>query len=68
LTTNHNLLTITIADNGQGFDQSLTKRNNNGLRNMKNRIETIGGTFSITTSAGTGSTIYLSVPFQNLQA
>ena len=38
----------------------------NGLRNMKQRIEAIGGEFNITTSKNNGTEIAMSVPFEKL--
>jgi signal transduction histidine kinase len=39
-----------IADNGKGFDESKIKTASNGLRNMKKRMDDIGGTFSLKAS------------------
>ena len=54
-------LKIYIADNGNGFDQHKLKGSGNGLRNMKARIELIGGQFDInSSSAGTIINIFMS--------
>ena len=45
--------TITIADNGIGFD-FLAVEKGNGLNNMKKRMEQIGGKFNLcSTNKGT---------------
>lgn len=64
---------ITIEDNGCGFDQELTKslsnqnggprgRSGNGLQNMRQRLDILGGHCTIRSSPGHGTTVVLSVP------
>jgi two-component system sensor histidine kinase DegS len=55
-------LTISIFDNGSGFDTAnrLTG-NGNGLANMKQRLEVIGGRCNIESSAGKGTKILMLV-------
>ena len=65
LTVNAGILKISVTDNGNGFDMAHLKGSGNGLRNMKQRIELIGGSFVITTLPG-GTTITMSIPFENL--
>lgn len=45
-------LMIQIKDDGKGFDQS-EEMEGNGLRNMQNRIEQLGGNFEISSKSGT---------------
>jgi len=54
----NNSLAISIHDNGKGFTQ--TSSFGNGLKNMRHRIETIGGDFHIINDKGT--TIELNCP------
>ncbi|MBK8721935.1 MAG: hypothetical protein IPL95_06540 [Saprospiraceae bacterium] len=42
-----NIISIKIIDNGVGFDPNINLLSNYGLKNMKNRIENIGGKFSV---------------------
>lgn len=49
------LVTISIRDDGKGFDETATRPFGNGLQNMKNRIEQIGGAFRIESSGGEGT-------------
>ncbi len=63
--TGNNLL-ISVTDNGRGFNVSNTRGNGNGLRNMKQRIETTGGSYTITSAIGTGTTTAISVPLSRL--
>jgi signal transduction histidine kinase len=53
-------LTITIKDNGRGFDLAQTKLGN-GLANMRRRIEDLGGHFEINSKPGHGSTVQLTL-------
>lgn len=65
---------ITVADNGCGFDAAAaersaasgaadhTKRGGNGLRNMRKRLDDIGGQYAISSRPGGGATVTLSVP------
>lgn len=48
-----NGLVINIADDGKGIDINTINSFGNGLKNMKKRMEDIGGKFSIETNNGT---------------
>lgn len=55
-------LAMTIIDNGKGFsssDTSIAQRF--GLRGMREHVESIGGTFSLQSSVGQGTTIQVRV-------
>lgn len=56
----HETIHFHICDNGKGFDESKIKIASNGLKNMKKRMNDIGGSFSLTTSAS-GVFIHLSL-------
>ncbi|HYV00743.1 MAG TPA: ATP-binding protein [Actinomycetota bacterium] len=49
-------LMIELDDDGQGFDPE-TNRRGDGLTNMQERIRALGGTLSIQSSPGKGTTI-----------
>ncbi|MBN8577143.1 MAG: tetratricopeptide repeat protein [Cytophagales bacterium] len=53
-------LTVSIADNGKGFDVALAP-SGNGLNNMKARASGLSGQLEIITSA-TGTTVQVSLP------
>jgi PAS domain S-box-containing protein len=57
---------LVIADNGIGFDPSPSARREKtpgwGLISMRERIEAIGGTFRVVSSAGQGTQIILEIP------
>lgn len=50
-------LVISLADNGCGFDQTVDRPGSDGLRNMEERIRTLGGTCMIETSPRDGTNI-----------
>jgi signal transduction histidine kinase len=56
-----NVLNVIVEDNGKGFD-STTNPLGYGLKNVKKRIEKIGGTLDIDATLGEGSTIILNIP------
>jgi signal transduction histidine kinase/ligand-binding sensor domain-containing protein len=55
-------LSVSIRDNGVGFDAEKVARFGNGLTNMRRRIEEIGGMFSIDSCPAQGTAIKLSMP------
>ena len=67
---------IRIVDNGSGFDSAKTKtaepvagqRGGNGLRNMAQRLADTGGSCTITSAPGQGTTVTFNVPLQNVKA
>lgn len=50
-------LTVVIHDNGKGIDHENLRRFGNGLRNMRQRMESIGGSFDIGCDHGTVVTL-----------
>ena len=54
--------TLEIEDNGGGIADPDAPSVRNGLRNMRKRMEDIGGTFSITRGAEGGALVRLTVP------
>lgn len=53
-------LSISITDNGHGFDASHPPQGN-GLRNMQRRMESVGGTASLESTPGAGTTVSFEV-------
>ncbi len=57
---------LQIADNGDGMAAAAQeKRGSFGLFGMSERIKALGGNFEVRSELGTGTTISLSVPFQD---
>lgn len=62
------VLTLEISDNGQGASAAdLAKPQSFGLRGLNERAKTVGGWVDISTRAGSGMSITLSVPLLNGQ-
>ena len=62
-------LTLTMVDDGWGFDQaelgrSLDPKRGLGLLGMEERVELLGGTFSVYSGVGLGTRIDLEVPLK----
>ena len=55
-------VTITIADNGNGFDVDSVSATGNGLRNIRRRLEAVGGRREISSRPGQGTVVTLFVP------
>lgn len=54
-------LTMSIKDNGQGFDEQKIKAGN-GLRNLRERAKEISATLALESTVGTGTEVNLNVP------
>jgi signal transduction histidine kinase len=59
-------LEITVADDGRGFVPADAEAlsGHYGLRGMRERAEAIGATLRITSNAGAGTTIFVSVEYR----
>lgn len=54
-------LCVEVADDGRGFDIGTTLRGN-GLTNMEDRLDALGGTLHIASKPGDGTTVRAVVP------
>ena len=59
------LLTISIEDNGHGFERGADARFADGLPNLKQRMTDIGGRMDIESRAGSGTRVALMFPRPN---
>jgi len=55
-------LTLTIHDNGRGFDPSGQFPGHLGLKSMSERVQRIGGRYDIKSAVGAGTTITVTAP------
>ena len=55
---------LEIEDDGSGLPDSATKKGRNGLRNMRKRMEDIGGQFEVTPRPGGGTIVRLVAPLK----
>lgn len=59
----HRKVVISYRDDGKGFDPD-TIRRGSGLNNMEARCQMIGGAFALKSERGTGSSIEISIPYE----
>jgi signal transduction histidine kinase len=59
--------TLEIEDNGRGLGapEASAATTRNGLRNMRKRMENIGGSFDIGAASGQGTIVRLTVPVKS---
>jgi signal transduction histidine kinase len=55
-------LTLTVADDGIGFDVGTTWRKGIGLISMHERLEAVGGTLTIDSKPGSGTRLLVAIP------
>ena len=57
-------IVMEVEDDGRGPDGAATaaERDRNGLRNMSRRMEDVGGSFSISPAARSGTIVRLAAP------
>jgi signal transduction histidine kinase/sugar lactone lactonase YvrE len=68
LSVSNSNLAITLTDNGVGFAANEMRSGGNGLRNMKQRMELIGGQCSITSEKCKGTEVAIVIPLESLNA
>lgn len=54
-------ITITIEDNGKGFDPNELKKTGTGLQNLSSRINMVKGILEITSRPGDGTSVYVEI-------
>jgi len=59
--TKDEMLKVSIADNGKGFETKNTK-NGIGMRNINSRIKKLGGNWEIKSEVGNGTEVILYIP------
>ena len=59
---NHGVLAVRIEDDGRGFDPAQTP-DGAGLRNIRERVQTLDGTLRITSTPGHGTVLTISLPW-----
>lgn len=58
----HQQLTITIADNGKGFNVYDARKDGNGLKNYEKRIAALNGAYHIDTGNNGGTRVVFTIP------
>ena len=57
-------LVVVVSDNGKGFDQTSLKPGRNGLANLSQRMNELGGTCVVTSRPGKGCRTEFSIPLR----
>ncbi len=60
-------LTVAVQDNGKGFDLRQIKSERNGLTNMNQRLEEVGGNCRLTSEPGKGCRVEFNIPFVQMR-
>lgn len=60
-------LTVTVEDNGKGFNPEQLRKGGIGLTNLKTRAQKIHGSFHLDSSPGRGTLAILEVPLKPIQ-
>ena len=55
-------LLVVVQDNGKGFDPRRTKTERNGMNNMTQRMNELGGTCRVTSEPGKGCRVEFNIP------
>ena len=64
---NQELLSITIEDNGTGFDAgNLTSKSGIGISNILSRVQYLGGEIKFQSTKDSGSSVYIQLPVEQL--
>lgn len=62
-----NILSLTVEDNGKGFDTKTYSRTGFGLENLKYRVNALHGTIEIDSRLGAGTTTHISFNLEKLK-
>jgi len=58
-------LTVVVEDNGKGFDPTQADAVRNGMINMSQRMDEVGGSCSVASQPGSGCRIEFTVPLSH---
>jgi two-component sensor histidine kinase len=58
-------VTVVVEDNGRGFDPAQADAARNGMNNMKQRMDEIGGIFGLASQPGSGCRVEFTVPLSH---
>lgn len=58
------ILSVSLSDDGCGFDTASTAPGRDGLNGMKQRMEKLGGDCTVTSKVGVGTTVVLTLPLE----
>jgi two-component system NarL family sensor kinase len=59
----NNALSITVEDNGKGFDKTILQNSDGiGYLNLQNRVTYLSGTIDILSATGNGTSVHIEIP------
>jgi signal transduction histidine kinase len=58
-------ISLLVEDDGAGFERATVYKNGIGLLNVQSRVKILGGNISIDTSPQSGSTIIITIPYED---
>jgi len=64
LTGGPSTVALTVTDDGRGFEPDHVVNAGLGLTSMRERVESVGGTFELHTTQGSGTRVMVTVPIQ----
>ena len=64
VTATENQLLVTVEDNGRGFNGAPANAGGDGMRNMRQRMEEIGGQFHLESKPTTGTRVFFSYQYR----
>jgi len=65
MAVNGNELTVTVEDNGAGFNQADVPPGRNGLGNMRKRMDSVHGKIKLDSAVGRGTRVCFTVPLRS---
>jgi signal transduction histidine kinase len=65
LVKQNNYISLLVEDDGSGFERATVYKNGIGLLNVQSRVKILGGNISIDTSPQSGSTIIITIPYED---
>ncbi|USK69987.1 sensor histidine kinase [Peribacillus asahii] len=65
LSIDKEMVTVSVKDNGKGFDVAVQKENSFGLIGMKERVDLLEGELTIDSSPKEGTLVLIQIPFIN---
>lgn len=57
-------MTVSIEDNGVGFDPDQLKKPGIGLKSLASRIHLLDGTYEVVSAPGNGTSVYIECSFE----
>ena len=66
MTAGHGGISLMFSDNGVGFEPAIVNGSTSGLKNIRYRVEKLGGTMSIVTGSGKGTSYHIALAAEGI--